>query len=315
LVKKTKGKKRMNNEPIIIGGCGSSGTTLLRKMLNAHPNIACGPEMSVFDRPKLYEESLDYLYTLYRALDLDPLDDGMLFPLRMQPTNFTYCGLHPDNHSRFYHEPAVVEKMFDEAETIAEFLDRFFYLYAAKQNKKRWAEKTPNNLFCIDQIFDWYPNAHFIVAMRDGRDVVLSLTARRQTHSIVAIFRWLISAAAFLDVLDREPDYIDRIIRVNYEDLVSKPAAALGKICSRIGEPYDSAMLDYWKNRLPEDPEPGPNDEKVTGGYGTQPVFTDSVGKWKKDDINPALETMMKLTMRQTLLTLGYEDWKTTDQN
>jgi hypothetical protein len=305
------------SEPIIIGGCGSSGTTLIRKMLNAHPNIACGPEMSVFDRPKMYKVNLTWLYTMYRNLDFDSLDEEMLFALRMQPTNFTYCGLHPDNHSKYYHEPEEIERMFDLVETMPEFFDLYFSRYAKKQGKKRWAEKTPNNLFCIDDIFSWYPEAHFIVMIRDGRDVVLSLTARRSTHSIVAIFRWLVSAAAYIEIIKREPDYIDRILRVDYEDLVLDPERTLRKVCLRIGEKYDPAMLDYWKARLPEDEQKDkPQDEikdpkeATPADYGTQPVFSDSVGKWKdNENLNPTLEKMMRLTMTETLKKLGCEHW------
>jgi len=35
----------LNSSPIFIGGTGRWGTTLLRVMLNSHPNIACGPEL------------------------------------------------------------------------------------------------------------------------------------------------------------------------------------------------------------------------------------------------------------------------------
>ena len=65
-------------KPIFLGGCGSSGTTLLRKMLNAHPRIACGPEMSVFDRPKMFEISLDWLYTMWRNQDFEDLEEHIV---------------------------------------------------------------------------------------------------------------------------------------------------------------------------------------------------------------------------------------------
>ena len=34
--------------PIIIGGCARSGTTLLRVILDTHPNIYMGPESRLF---------------------------------------------------------------------------------------------------------------------------------------------------------------------------------------------------------------------------------------------------------------------------
>ena len=33
---------------IVLGGCGRSGTTLARVILDSHPNICCGPESKIF---------------------------------------------------------------------------------------------------------------------------------------------------------------------------------------------------------------------------------------------------------------------------
>ena len=40
--------KKTNRPPIFIFGCVRSGTTLLRSMLNAHPNISCPRETAFF---------------------------------------------------------------------------------------------------------------------------------------------------------------------------------------------------------------------------------------------------------------------------
>jgi hypothetical protein len=50
------------SRPIFIVGCQRSGTTLLRLMLDSHPNISCGPETRFLqDFAKLTSESWDRL--------------------------------------------------------------------------------------------------------------------------------------------------------------------------------------------------------------------------------------------------------------
>ena len=53
---------RSASRPIFIVGCQRSGTTLLRLMLDSHPNISCGPETRFLqDFAKLTSESWDRL--------------------------------------------------------------------------------------------------------------------------------------------------------------------------------------------------------------------------------------------------------------
>jgi len=80
--------------------------------------------------------------------------------------------------------------------------------------------------------------------------------------------------------------------------LVQRTEYALMNVCGFIGEKYEKGMMDYWKSQDEEDAE---------GDYGTQPVFEDSVGKWKREGVPDALLRQMDLTMRDKLKLLGYE--------
>lgn len=286
------------NNPIIIGGCGSSGTTLLRKMLNAHPNIACGPEMSVFDRPIIYEIDKTRLHNLWRNQDLDVLDKGCLFLLRVT-SNLSYFGLRYGGNMRHYHQPEQVDEWFKEAADVGSFFNLFFSNFAQKQKKGQWAEKTPNNIFCAEQVLDMYPDAYFINVVRDGRDVVLSLCDRMEGNVFfIVIIRWLASIEAGMRLMGHE-----RFYTVRYEDLVLQTRPTLEKLCNYIRVDYDQRMLEYWKTALPEDIQ----SSNITARYGTQPVFDTSIGKWKKQELNPALIEIMNLAMTDKLKELGYE--------
>lgn len=286
--------------PILIGGCGSSGTTLLRKMLNGHPNLACGPEMSVFDRPMMYTETIDYLYTLWRAQDFDPLDKWCIFPLRMSSkyaADVTYCGLAKDNNSKHFLEPEEIEGLFDGADTIMNFLDMFFSKWAEKVEATRWCEKTPNNVFCADHWLRAYPDGKYLNLVRDGRDVVLSLNSRRKTPVYIAIYRWVAAINKYIELLS-DQEISDRVMTVRYEELVAKPEEELEMVCFFLGEKYDPEMLKFWEKK---------DEEKSLLKYGTQPVNADSVGIWRRDDYDHTILHQIMIAIKPLLESIGYE--------
>lgn len=50
-------KRQFSEEPILVGGCGRSGTTLLLSLLSAHPHVfACPKELGLFNHSKVNAE-------------------------------------------------------------------------------------------------------------------------------------------------------------------------------------------------------------------------------------------------------------------
>ena len=43
--------------PVLVGCCPSSGSTLLSVMLDAHPDLMCGPELSIFAHPLVWRQT------------------------------------------------------------------------------------------------------------------------------------------------------------------------------------------------------------------------------------------------------------------
>ncbi len=126
--------------PIVVGGCGRSGTTLLRTILNRHPDIACGDESTVFLSRISSPEQIGWRY-----------------------------GLAPD----------AVAHMMRQSRSQAEFISRFERACLDRFGKTVWAEKTPENVLRFPFVRKHFPNAHLVHVIRDGRDVVCSLRRQR----------------------------------------------------------------------------------------------------------------------------------------
>ncbi len=206
-------------------------------MLDAHPNIACGPESPWLcaHHDRTIQQTFAYLVNDERG----------------------YC--------KSYN--------MDRAEVVnatSAYVHALFAAYARKRGKRRWAEKTPGSAPYLAFIRELFPDALFIHITRDGMDVAAST-------AIVDEHRLAVSPehTAQLDlghglVTDNTPfaaavrhSYWERVIRrtlseanvlhIAYETLVTAPEQTAEAICTFVGEAMDSAMLahDQFQHDLP----------------------------------------------------------------
>ncbi|MBD3333309.1 hypothetical protein GF356_10705 [candidate division GN15 bacterium] len=286
-------KDEVLQKPIIIGGCGSSGTTLLKTILDSHRNIACGQEVSFFDRPVLYRTKLKDLHRMYLQQDFRALDSEQIFPIQLQynNVNISYMGLCAPCMGRTYHDFATTNKLFEMARDTRHFVHLYFSNYAIGQGKRRWAEKTPNNCFCVGEVLDFLDDAKFVHVVRDGRDVVLSLVERRDSGLPAAVFRWVTAVEAA-----RRHEGNPRYYQLKYEDLVTEPERTLRDLMEFVEEEFDPGMLDFTRS--------GQNNPL---GYGQKPISAKNVGRWRSANLDYTAVRTMDLCMRHLLEKLGYE--------
>jgi len=287
--------KTKHPNPIFIGGCGSSGSTLLRRMLNSHPNISCGKEMSVFDRPAMWKVELSWLKKMYNTQEFNPMEWKQPFLIiagNKKIKQWSYFGLCKKNGvEENYHSEEEINKLFEMSSDVKEFCDLFFSNYADKQGKTRWAEKTPNNIFNAVKLLEVWKDAKFIHCIRDGRDVITSLHKRRGEIPHHSCIRWLMATKAGLNLRGNP-----RVYEVFYEDLVSDPEYELTRLCNFLGEDYNRSMLEFYKSG-----------EESYKGYGDKPVNNKSVGQWKDYITDAGVLEVMDLLIGDRLRELHYE--------
>lgn len=118
-----------------------------------------------------------------------------------------------------------------------------FRLYAERQGKPRWGDKTPAYVRRIESIAEVLPEARFVHVIRDGRDVALSRmgTAAMGHDSIEQAAR---SWKRAITRARRHGLGADRYLEVRYEQLVADPRTGLDSICRLLELQLDEAMLD-----------------------------------------------------------------------
>jgi hypothetical protein len=209
--------------PFVIG-VARSGTTLLRFMLDRHPDLAIPAET----------------HFIPAVLGTSPTGASLRrdeFVHRIT-SSFTWADFGLSN-DEFCSAVAALEPF-----SPADGLRAFYRLCSARQNKPRWGDKTPTYTDFITAISAVLPEAYFIHVIRDGRAVAAS---RRHLSfgpgpDIVSQARdWgrKIRNARFQANLC--PQYME----IRYEELVYDPESVLRNICFRIGLTYDPAMVEY----------------------------------------------------------------------
>ena len=209
--------------PFIVG-VTRSGTTLLRLMLDAHPDLAIPPETHFV--PSLIKatrkrgitcEEAHAIVTGHRQWGDFNLDSAQLLE--------RYCALD----------------RIDPETTIR----AFFELYAEREGKPRWGDKTPNYVKRMKQIENWIPEARFIHMIRDGRDAALSRFKRvlKEPPPMETVAeRWVRKIEGA-----RADGAGLGYIEVQYESLVRDTEPELRRICEFLELPWHDSMLRYYE--------------------------------------------------------------------
>jgi hypothetical protein len=233
------------NPYVFIIGCPRSGTTLLRRMVDAHPEIAITPETHWI--AKWFE----------RRNGVSP--EGLVAP-ELVPSLLAY-----KRFPRMGLDPADVRGLIDDDAPLpyTRFVTALFDLYGKQQGKAVVGDKTPSYVRRIPTLHALWPGARFVHLIRDGRDVALSTLAREKSklrafrtwheHPLATVAVWWDSRVR----LGREDGSAigpGLYHEIRYESLVASPAEECARLCDFLRIPYEDAMLRFHEGRERHDP-------------------------------------------------------------
>jgi hypothetical protein len=211
----------VSEPPFFIVGSARSGTTLLRLILNAHPEVAVPPESR-------------FITELWRG-SKEVLVEPLLASIAA--------------HNRFAAWDVPIEAVREElggrsTASYADVITAPYRAFARLNGKSRWGDKTPRYVEHIPFLNALLTDARFIHLIRDGRNVALSYADVPFGPKTVAGAARLWAARVSAGIRGGRP-LGERYLEVRYEDLVEHAEGETKSICSFLGLDFDPGMLDY----------------------------------------------------------------------
>lgn len=188
-------------------------------------------------------------------------------------------------------------------DTLENTINTIYSVYADSKGALWWGDKTPayiDNLHILNTMF---PECRFIHLVRDGRDVANSIIQRwwGPDDFTTAIRSWDQRVSCARKMLAMLPAY--RYMEIRFEDLVTKPAFELQRICKFLKIDYENGMLMSYGDRA--DTMVGNRIDGIHENLKSRPLVEHTY-KWKKT-LSPANQAIAYEIAGQTLKKMGYD--------
>jgi Sulfotransferase family len=225
------------NPYVFVVACPRSGTTLLQRMLDAHPQLAVANDA-------------DFIPFAPGVLDGgDPPVTPELVEWLLGYRTFARLALDED----------TVWAAAEGAATYRELVAALYDAFGAERGKPLVGEKAPGYVHYIPLLHDLFPRAHVTHLIRDGRDVALSLLDWARPDNEPGRFRlWkdnplAVSALCWQQHVTlgrREGGRLGELYsEVRYEELVAEPEATMRRLAGQLELPFSERMLAFHVGR------------------------------------------------------------------
>ena len=242
-----------------IVGTGRCGTSLLRQLFNSHPHVFVFGETHWI--PKMFEffgtgeadanALIDIIQRTYHELGnpVTPLDEELL---------------------KF-----VLERT-QKTTTVQEFCNTLGMAFAERDNKRYWADKTPDYGPYMHMLSELWPDCKFVHIIRNGLETAVSMSRHHGFQWMVATGeRWWVPASfnryyqaapkadkpfeSFLDLwywrLQRIRNEATRLspgnyMEVRFDELLENPGRTLSNIAEFVDLPAEHTCLSQAAARV-----------------------------------------------------------------
>lgn len=287
---------------IFVVGNSRSGTTMLGRILGRSEKVFMFNELHFFEQiwmPELPAPEIDTSQAVsYIARLMAVQRDGYYVKPEIQKYSKEASALVESNPGTWTAPRAYAVFVSAESEL---------------HGKSIPCDQTPRNLYYINEILNYYPNAFVVHIVRDPRDVLLSQKNRWRRryfssnkfplkesirswanyHPISISILWRSGIKAWERIKDHP-----HVLLVRFEDLLDHPDTVIESICNQIGIDYSRSMLD-----VPQIGSSHGKDQPEKVG-----INKDIAGKWQDAGVNDLVDiAICQFILKQEMQKYQYE--------
>lgn len=258
---------------IFVGGFPSGGTDLLKNILNVHPQINLSGEIQLL--PSL----LSQRYTADTTFpDVESLEQ-FRSTLRRIDYWHNFKGVDSDLTKLEYpvHFGSVIRR----------------FLAGDSCDAKICGSKTPQFTENMDSLHCLFPDAQFIIVVRDVRDIALSFQKKWGKDMLWSADKWNRRMCLARKVSRQFPE---QVLFVKFEDLLDRTEGMLREVCCFLSLEFSERMLRHHEFT-------GLRDGKIN--YG-QPLKSGNKQKWR-EQMRPSTVRRIEEVAWQGLKQFGYD--------
>jgi hypothetical protein len=256
---------------IFVVGAPRTGTTLVKEVLNRHPEIHLFDEVHFFERIWDNRKSLGDLSTSESRTRAIEQVRGIV--------------------AKFGSDKAVADtlttavfrnRLEEEGSSYRNLLAVLLREGAALRGAAHWGDSSPQDVLYLSTILEWFPDAKIVGLVRDPRGVLSSYknyyrrgepTYRESYNPLTSSILWKSYMVALLEA--GRASWRTALHTVRYENLVTSPETEVRALCRHVGVDYDPKMIEV--ERMNSSFEAGSGYTKASG------IFTTSIDRWRQE--------------------------------
>jgi len=234
--------------PIFILGCHKSGTSLLKSLLDGHPELIALPSETHFFQYSGHWVDYELRNNINIKLSPEEQKKGLLQFFKYE--NKIIDPYAPSNMNGKYDQSLFMESMdlstyATTSQLFSSYINAIHYSLTKNNipESKRIVEKSVENSAFSPLLKSWFPNSKFIHIVRNPYATITAIRKMKSANGFPFLGPLIRSLQNSYYDIYRNKSTVNDYLVIRYEDLITNPKVIMHNIAQHLGINFDECLM------------------------------------------------------------------------